>query len=128
MNKSEFIKIIDNLNLDKEEYYILGGGSLLMHGIRESASDIDLCVSMELFDELKEKYNLDDSKKNNCGFYKINDLIEIIPNEKKDFTRYFISEYPVKDLERILNIKKSRNKEKDLKDIEKITIYLEKNK
>ena len=89
MNKSEFIKIIDNLNLDKEEYYILGGGSLLMHGIRESASDIDLCVSMKLFENLKEKYNLDDSKKNNCGFYKINDLIEIIPNEKKRVYKIF---------------------------------------
>ena len=48
--------------------------------------------------------------------------------KKKDFTRYFISEYPVEDIQRILNFKKSRNKEKDLKDIEKITIYLEKNK
>ncbi len=30
MNKEELLKLVDNLNLPKSEYYILGGGSLVM--------------------------------------------------------------------------------------------------
>lgn len=30
MNREELLKLVDSLNLPKSEYYILGGGSLVM--------------------------------------------------------------------------------------------------
>ena len=30
MNKEELLKLVESLNLPKNEYYILGGGSLVM--------------------------------------------------------------------------------------------------
>lgn len=30
MNKEELLKLVDSLNFPKSEYYILGGGSLVM--------------------------------------------------------------------------------------------------
>lgn len=125
MNKEELLKLVESLNIPKDEYYILGGGSLVMFGIKETTSDLDLCVSNELFAKLKEKYNLDENDKNECGFYQISDIIEIIPNPKEEFTAQEIDGYKVEELKRILEFKKKRNAPKDKLYIEKITQYLE---
>ena len=125
MNKEELLKLVESLNIPKDEYYILGGGSLVMFGIKETTSDLDLCVSNELFAKLKEKYNLDEKDKNECGFYQISDIIEIIPNPKEEFTAQEIDGYKVEELKRILEFKKKRNAQKDKPYIEKITQYLE---
>ena len=125
MNKEELLKLVESLNMPKDEYYILGGGSLVMFGIKETTSDLDLCVSNELFAKLKEKYNLDEKDKNECGFYQISDIIEIIPNPKEEFTAQEIDGYKVEELKRILEFKKKRNAPKDKPYIEKITQYLE---
>lgn len=69
MNKEELLKLVESLRLPKEEYYILGGGSLVMFGIKETTSDLDLCVSEELFARLKEEYSLNEKDKNEYGFY-----------------------------------------------------------
>ena len=125
MNKEELLKLVESLNIPKDEYYILGGGSLVMFGIKETTSDLDLCVSNELFAKLKEKYNLDENDKNECGFYQISDIIEIIPNPKEEFTAQEIDGYKVEELKRILEFKKKRNAPNDKLYIEKITQYLE---
>ena len=89
-------------------------------------ADLDLCVSEELFEKLKEEYNL--AKKNECGFYSISNIIEIIPNPKDEFTYEVVDGYQVEVLERILEFKKRRNAPKDRPYVEKIERYLEKHK
>ena len=37
------------------------------------------------FYELRIKYNLTEDKKNECGFYHINDSLEVVVNEKENF-------------------------------------------
>lgn len=122
MNKEELLKLVESLNLPKDEYYILGGGSLVMFGIKDTTADLDLCVSEELFERLKEEYNL--QEKNECGFYSISDIIEIIPNPKDEFTCEMIEGYQVEELKRILEFKKKRNAPKDRPYVEKIEEYL----
>ena len=85
MNKEELLNLLDTLELPKTEYYILSSGSMLLYGLREIAGDLDLCVSNELFEQLKKKYNLKESDKNECGFYRISEDIEIVPNNKENF-------------------------------------------
>ena len=85
MNKEELLNLLDTLELPKTEYYILSSGSMLLYGLREIAGDLDLCVSNELFEKLKEKYKLKESDKNECGFYHISKEIEIVPNSKENF-------------------------------------------
>ena len=128
MNKEELLKLIESLSLPKEEYYILGGGSLVMFGIKETTSDLDLCVSEELFARLKEEYSLNEKDKKECGFYQISDIIEVIPNPKEEFTCEEIEGYQVEKLERILEFKKKRNAPKDQPYIEKIAEYIEEHK
>lgn len=74
MNKNELLKLVDSLNMPKTEYYILSSGSLLLYGLREKAGDLDLCVSNELFDKLKIKFNL--RQPNECGFYQISKILK----------------------------------------------------
>ena len=124
MNKEELLNLVDSLHLPTGEYYILGGGSLVVCGLREKTADLDLSVSYSLFEVLKKKYNLTDKDKNDCGFYKINDKIEIVPNNKSDFTMQNIDGYYIESLSRILNFKKSRNLPKDQNDIKNIENYL----
>ena len=124
MNKKELLKLLDSLNLPKTEYYILSSGSMLLYGLRDIANDLDLCVSNELFEILKEKYNLNENNKNDSGFYKISKDIEIILNDKKNFKMDYIDEYPVENLKTILEFKEKRNLPKDKKDIENIKKYL----
>ncbi len=124
MNKEELKLLVDKLELPKDEFYILGSGSLLLYGIRDVAHDLDLCVSEELFNILREKYNIDESSKNACGFYSISEKIEVVVNPKYDFERDFIDGYPVEKLEKILKFKEIRNEQKDIKDIAKIKEYI----
>lgn len=128
MNKEQLLKLVDSLNFPKEEYYILSSGSLLLYGIRDFANDLDLCVSEELFKQMINKFNIDIKSKNSCGFYHVNDLIEVCVNKKQDFIRNFKDGYPVETLENILKYKQKRNLPKDTKDIINIQNYLAKEK
>ena len=127
MNKEELLNLLNTLELPKTEYYILSSGSLLLYELREMAGDLDLCVSNELFKQLRKKYNLKESDKNEYGFYHISKEIEIVPNSKENFKMEYKDGYPVESLETILVFKEKRNASKDKKDIENIKRYLNKN-
>ena len=124
MNKNDILKLLEKLNFPKDEFYVLSGASLVLRGIGENCSDLDLCVSKELFDKIKGKYELTDDKKNECGFYHISDILEIVVNEKSDFNMEKGSKYNLEDLNTILQFKIKRNKPKDQVDIENIKKYL----
>ena len=126
MNKEELLALLKILDLPKEEYYILSGASLVIRGIREKAGDLDLCISKELFNEIKNKYNLTNDKKNECGFYQINDKIEIVVDDKENFKMEICNPYNLEDLKTILDYKIKRNKPKDQDDIKKINDYFKK--
>ena len=127
MKKIELLNLLKELNFPKDEYYVLSGASLVLRGIRKEANDLDLCISEELFNEIKDKYNLAEGNKNECGFYKINDNLEIVVNKKEDFKMEIGEKYTLEDLQTILDFKIKRNKPKDQKDIENIKKHLEKN-
>lgn len=124
MDKKTYQKILDDLGFPKEEYYILGSGSLLFYGLRETAHDMDLCISEELFHFLQYTHLLDTTKKNECGFIELMPNVEVVVNKKEDFERDFVDGYPVEKLEKILAFKEHRNLSKDQKDIQKIKQYL----
>ena len=126
MKKIELLNLLEELDFPKDEYYVLSGASLVLRGIREEANDLDLCISEELFKQIKDKFNLTDEKKNECGFYKINDNLEIVVDKKEDFKMEIGEKYNLEDLQTILDFKLKRNKPKDQKDIENIKKYLEK--
>lgn len=75
MNKETIIKKINLLNLDKNDFYVLGSASLVLRGIIDTARDIDLAITNEAY--LKNKNNLIYLGVNhNSKWYKINEEIE----------------------------------------------------
>ena len=124
MKKIELLNLLEELDFPKDEYYVLSGASLVLRGIKEEANDLDLCISAELFNQIKNKFNLTDERKNECGFYKINDNLEIVVDKKEDFKMEIGEKYNLEDLQTILDFKLKRNKPKDKDDIENIKKYL----
>lgn len=128
MNKQELNELLQKLNFPTDEYYILSSCCLLLYGLRENANDLDLCISEELFDKIKNKYNLTEDKKNNCGFYPLQgENVEVVVNSKKDFDMEEKDGYNVQNLYRLLKDKKKRNLPKDQNDIKNIQEYIENN-
>lgn len=75
MNKEAIIKKINLLNLDKNDFYVLGSASLVLRGIIDTAHDIDLAITNKAY--LKNKDNLIYLGVNhNSKWYKINEEIE----------------------------------------------------
>lgn len=124
MNKEELLIRLNELNFPIGEYYLLSSGCLMLYGLRDTINDIDICISDVLFNQIKNKYNLTEDKKNESGFYKINTWLEIVVNKKEDIIYDIKDNIPVEKLTTILKFKKQRNKEKDLNDIKNIEEYL----
>ncbi|MBR6504285.1 MAG: hypothetical protein IKT41_00950 [Clostridia bacterium] len=126
MNKIEILEALEEIDLPKEEYYILSGGCLVLYGLKENTNDLDLCVSKKAFEMLKEKFDFGEENKSEHDFYQINDYCEVIVKDKKDWKYSEIDGYQVEDLETLLAFKERRNMEKDKQDIINIRRYLNK--
>ena len=124
MNKEQVLKMLKELNLPKDEFYVLSGASLVLRGIREICSDLDLCISEKLYKKIKDKYDLTDDKKNECNFYHISDELEVVVDKKEKFNWEICEPYNLENLNTILEFKIKRNKPKDQADIENIKAYL----
>ena len=57
MDKEELIKLLKSLKLNKDEYWILSSGALVMRGIYPDAGDLDIAVTEKGLQELKNNYN-----------------------------------------------------------------------
>ncbi|NLL45092.1 MAG: hypothetical protein GX247_05455 [Mollicutes bacterium] len=112
MNKEQLINILKELNFPIGDYYILSSACLMLYGLRDEITDIDLCISENLFNLIKKKYNLTEDKKNQCGFYKINDYLEVVVNEKEKMEYDMKDGFPVEKLTTILTYKLKRNAKK----------------
>lgn len=126
MNKEEVINQLRKLQLPKNEYYVLPGASLVLRGIRERCSDIDLCISEKLFSKIKDKFKMTPDKLNECGFYHLSDSLEIVVDKKAYFNMEKGEEFNYEDINTVLDFKRSRNLLKDQRDIANIKKYLNK--
>jgi len=124
MIKSELLQLIDSLKFQKSDYYVLGGGCLVIRGIREQTKDLDLCISKKLFDIIREKYNLNDSCRNEKGFYRISSLVEVVVEGIYPFEFDIVDGYPVQKLDILLRNKEQSGREKDKKDVELIKSFI----
>ena len=119
MDKNEVIKLLEELNLDKEEYVILSSGSLVIRGVYQKCGDIDLAVSDNAFEYLKNKYNLI-PKENN--WYTVTDKIECVVGESPKNEK--IGDYYLQDLYEYYEFVKSRNRDKDKERIKILERYI----
>ena len=119
MTKEEIYKKIDSLGLDRHDFIIVTGCSLVCHGIIDETEDIDLACSKEVFDSLdwpvRVEYGSEIKYKDcfgiNCDLYDL-EHIDIIDG------------YQCSDLVTAYELKKRMNKPKDKKLIQKLELMV----
>ena len=125
MNKKELLKKLEEYNLDKDEYMLLAGASMVLRGLKKETFDIDIAVSSDYYDYLLNNYECEFEVVNNsgCKIYQIDNLLSFGTdhfNEDKDY----ILDFPCQRLEDILVLKKGLNRKKDQADIKKIELAM----
>lgn len=120
MNKKEIINKLDKLSLNKEEYIVIGGASLVLQGVIDESSDIDLSCTTDCYDKIDWK-----TKE---GYFKTEikyfDVFEIGTNFYDLEDIQYINGYRVMGLSSCLKLKRLENKKKDKKVIEKLDLEL----
>lgn len=119
MNKEELTNLIDSLNLNLNDYYIISGGSLLLQDLRNKTNDLDLAINANSLKLLKENFNLVEI---NPTTFSIGDNIECFLEPSEDIlkNRVIIDGYSCQSLKSIYELKKRLNRPKDLEDIKKL--------
>lgn len=131
MNKTEMVKILKDLELNREGCELVMGSALLMYGIREEAHDVDIAVTDEIFNEyLQRGYSIE------CNTWGRERILIIVGGIEIELFREILAEveskeyegFYVQTLDSIVYWKKMLGREKDLKDIKVIEEYMAKNK
>lgn len=124
MVKADIIKRITELNYPVNDYWLITGGAMVLYGLRDATSDIDLGCNKSLADML-EKNGFTTTKLSD-GTRKIT-----IANDIEIFEDWIFDRAEIRDgisvisLKGLLEMKQHLGREKDLKDIELIeaTLY-----
>ena len=124
LTKECIVHRIYELRLDVNKYWILTGAAMVMHGIRDTAQDIDLGCTTSLIEAFiadgYEMCALDD------GSRKIKLASDIEVFEEWGYgTIINIDGLPVVSLKDIIRIKQKLGRPKDLHDIELIQQYMD---
>ena len=124
MNKEEIINILKKYNFDKDQYIVISGACMVLYGIKETTSDIDISVTDEYYNYLINNYD--------CTFERINEFGEkvyfidnIINFSRSYYTKKkeYINDIPVQNLDELIKLKEYLNRDKDKIDIERIRKY-----
>ena len=121
MNKEELVELIESLKLDKNEYWILSSGALVIRGIYPDAGDLDIAVTEKGLKELKSNYNLKEKGKD---WYIVNDKIECIVDTKESWKIEKYETFNLQSIEMYYEFLKNNNKKKDKARIPLIKDYM----
>ncbi|MEG2610537.1 MAG: hypothetical protein RSA91_07770 [Bacilli bacterium] len=99
MNKDELINLIESIQIDFEEFWILSTSALVLRGLFPNAGDLDIAVTKKGLEQLKQKYNL--QQKEN-GWYTVNDKIECVLDNKEIWKIEKYGKYNLECLEKYL--------------------------
>ena len=118
MNKKDIYETLQKYNFDKNKYIVISGAAMVIQGVKDSTTDIDIAVSKDYYNYLLKKYN--------CTFDYINKFknrVYFIDNIINFSLSYYDSEYKIIDdikiqsLKSIKKLKESLKRDKDKKDI-----------
>lgn len=124
MDKQAFLAKLDSLNLDKNRYCIIAGGSMLIRGLKSTTADIDIKVNPDYFEELKTRFNFKKSPKYPYLYVLSEDVeVSVFEYDQKDVD--IVDGYPLEPLEQFLAWMLKNNRPKDKEKIEAIQNYLE---
>lgn len=127
MNKNALLELIKTLKVDKEEFWILSSGALVLRGIYPDAGDLDIAVTNKGLMQLKNNYDM--IQKEN-GWFIVTDNIECICDGEKEELKYQpekIGAYYVQNIEEYLEYLNNSRREKDKLRIPMVKEYIKQN-
>lgn len=115
-DKDSLLQRLRELPFSEEEYWVVAGGAMVLHGVRAQTADIDLGCSTLLADKLEQQgYVVSRCKDGNRKIlYSVN--VEIFENWIEG-TVEMIGGVPVVSADGLIQMKKKLGREKDLADI-----------
>ena len=120
MRKQEILEKLNSLELDREEYIIISGASLVCQGIMEETGDIDLSCSQEFYNRLSWDVKL--------GYFgteiKFWDSFEIATSFYDKSHTICIDGYYFADIEATYELKKLESKAKDRKLVKQLEMLV----
>lgn len=122
MNRVEYLKKLDELELDKNRYCIISGGIMLLYGLRDSTEDIDIRIKPDYFEELKTRFKFKKSSKLD-NLYELSEEIEVRVLDYDESNIEIYDGYPVWKLELQLEWFKEQKRDKDKQKIKIIEDY-----
>lgn len=123
MNKRDIICRLEQSNLDKNEYWVLAGSAMVLHGVRKETSDIDLGCTREYVDKLEKQGYLTAVMPDGTRQITYDKDVEIF--EDWIFDKVILVEgIPVISLNGLLEMKRSLGRKKDEQDILLIEEYV----
>jgi len=126
MNKQELLKLLSTLELDKEDFYVVSSGALVLRGLFPDAGDLDIVVTEKGLEKLKQQHDL---KQKENGWYTVTDKIECIcdwKKEEKNNKPELVENYYVQNLQEYYEFLLQSTREKDKLRIELVKNALEK--
>jgi len=116
LDQAALLQRLQALPFSKEEYWVVAGGAMVLHGFRPQTHDIDLVCSTRLADELERQgfavTRCDDGSRK----ISYSENIEIFENWMEGAVE-IISGVPVVGVDGLIRMKKKLGREKDLADI-----------
>ncbi len=109
MNKKQLLDLLDTLKINKEEYTILSSSALVLRDIYQDAGDLDIAVTEEGLNQLKQNYQLHYKER---GWYDVNDKIECVQNNMEGI-REKVGDYYLEDILHYYEYLKTSTREKD---------------
>ena len=123
MNRTEIIERLSVFPYDASEYWLITGGAMVLYGIREETSDIDLGCTARLADRLEADGYLHAVRANGKRWFKVGSDIELFEDWLYD-TITLADGIPVISIQGLIDMKRGLGREKDTRDVELIEKYL----
>lgn len=125
MQRDDVIQIVNDLEFDKNDFWVVAGSAMCLYGLRAETNDVDLGCTTHLADMLEEKGYQAIRYSDGSRKYDFNEHVEIFENFLFDRSE-IVDGIPVISIQGLLEMKRFLGREKDLEDAKKIENYLQK--
>lgn len=119
LDKKQIIARLEELHLDDTKYWLITGGALVLYGLREQTSDIDLGCTSDLADLLQQEGFPVERMPDGTRKIVVAEDVEIFENWLEDKVERFEG-VPVISIQGLIEMKRALGREKDFRDIQLI--------
>ena len=119
MDKREILNCLSEFPYDRNEYWVITGGAMVLYDIRAQTADIDLGCSERLADRLEADGCLFRRTEHGKRWFKYGKNIEIFEEWLMDGTES-VHGFKIISIKGLIEMKQELGREKDKKDIETI--------